>query len=171
MTLNDKVQVGESTTGTSTSTTYKVSSSPIEYGWVCPRCNRVNAPWKSTCDCSGGYYYPTWYPWDYREPWWKQVYCDSDTFKVHPETTTWKAPSSVCGSDNTASVKSNPDSIIYTTATNPIVGGSDYRDNMSQIWTNNPHVSNKVNPNTATTAWNNGPSTQTIHNGKTNYKE
>ena len=51
------------------------------------------------------------------------------------------------------------------------VGGGDYWDNMSQVWTNNPYVSNKVDPNTATTAWNNGPSTQTIHNGKTNYKE
>jgi hypothetical protein len=22
------------------------------YGWICPRCSRVNAPWKETCDCS-----------------------------------------------------------------------------------------------------------------------
>ena len=21
------------------------------YGWVCPRCGKVNAPWKSECDC------------------------------------------------------------------------------------------------------------------------
>ena len=149
MNTTDKVQVGDSTTGTSTTTTYKTSSSsPIEYGWVCPRCNRVNAPWKSTCDCSGGYYYPIW---EYKEPWWKQVYCngtsaqsqiDSNTFKIHPESTTYYS-----------------------------VGGSDYWDNMNQVWTNNPNVSNKVNPNTATTAWNNGPSTQTIHNGKSKYKE
>ena len=172
MKTTNKVKVGESTTGTSTSTTYTVNSKPlIEYGWVCPRCSKVNAPWKSQCDCLGGNWYPTWYPRNYREPWWKQVYCDSDTFKVHPETTTWKAPSSVCSSDSTTSVKSNPNSTIYTTATNQTVGGSDYWDNMSQVWTNNPHVSNKVDPNTATTAWNNGPSTQTIHNGKTNYKE
>ena len=87
-TSTDKVKTAESTTETSTSTTYKISSSPTEYGWVCPRCNKVNAPWKSTCDCSGGYYHPTWYPWDYKEPWWKQVYCD------------WKVPSSMCSSDS-----------------------------------------------------------------------
>ena len=136
-TTTNKVQTGKSTTGTSTSTSYTINSTPpTEYGWACPRCGRINAPWKSTCDCSGGYYYPTWYPWDYREPWWKQVTCDSDTFKVHPETTTWKAPSSVCSSDSTTSVKSNPNSTIYTTATNPIVGGSDYWDNEKKEWTN-----------------------------------
>lgn len=27
---------------------------PMSYGWVCPKCGRVNAPWKSTCDCSKG---------------------------------------------------------------------------------------------------------------------
>ena len=102
MNTTDKVQVGESTTGTSTSTSYTINSKPpTEYGWACPRCGRINAPWKSQCDCLGGNWYPTWYPWDYKEPWWKQVYCDSDTFKVHPETTTWKAPSSVCSSNST----------------------------------------------------------------------
>jgi hypothetical protein len=25
-------------------------------GWVCPRCNKVNAPWKSQCDCVPTYY-------------------------------------------------------------------------------------------------------------------
>lgn len=22
------------------------------YGWVCPRCNKVNAPWVKQCDCN-----------------------------------------------------------------------------------------------------------------------
>lgn len=26
-------------------------------GWICPRCRKVNAPWKSSCDCSGNEYY------------------------------------------------------------------------------------------------------------------
>lgn len=168
----DKVQVGESTAGTSTSTTWHCpyTKPRAEQGWECPRCGRINAPWKSQCDCGRNNYWTVTDDWIYKpynNEWWKQVYCDSG----HPETTTWKAPSSVCGSDSIASVKSNPNSTIYTTATNPTVGGSDYYDNMSQVWTNNPHVSNKVDPNTATTAWNNGPSTQTIHNGKINYKE
>lgn len=143
MNTTDKVQVGDSTTGTSTSTTYTVNSKPsTEYGWACPRCGRINAPWKSQCDCAGGgYWYPTWYPWDYKEPWWKQVYCDSDTFKVHPETTTWKAPSSTCKSDSVTSVKSDPNIVhTYVTGTNKnnIVGGSDYWDNEKKEWTNIP---------------------------------
>ena len=32
-----------------------------QYGWMCPRCNAVNAPWVAKCDCSqyqfGGFYY------------------------------------------------------------------------------------------------------------------
>ena len=170
-TTTNKVQIGDSTTGTSTSTTYR-SSPPTEYGWACPRCGRINAPWRSQCDCNGYGWQSTWDWWKtpYDE-WWKHVYCDSDTFKVHPETTTWKAPSSVCGTDQATVSTSNPNSTVYVTGNNPTVGGSDYWDNMSQVWTNNPHVSNKIDPNTATTAWNNGPSTQTIHNGKTNYKE
>lgn len=27
---------------------------PMSYGWICPKCGRVNAPWKSHCDCNGG---------------------------------------------------------------------------------------------------------------------
>ena len=127
-TTTDKVQVGESTTGTSTSTTYKVSSPPTEYGWVCPRCNRVNAPWKSQCDCLGGNWYPTWYPWDYKEPWWKQVYCDSDTFKVHPETTTWKAPSTFCTVDNSTN---DPNKV--TTAWNTIHNNMVHPDTITSV--------------------------------------
>ena len=138
-TTTDKVQVGDSTTGTSTSTTYTIDSRPqAERGWECPRCGRINAPWKSQCDCAGNnYWYPTWNPWDYKEPWWKQVYCDSDTFKVHPETTTWKAPSSVCGTDS-ATVKTNPNVYTYVTGHNPVVGGSDYWDENQKTWTNIP---------------------------------
>ena len=28
-------------------------NSPINYGWVCPKCGRVNAPWMGWCGCSG----------------------------------------------------------------------------------------------------------------------
>ena len=170
MTLNDKVQVGDSTTSTSTTWHCPYIQPKAEQGWECPRCGHINAPWVRQCDCSRSNWTIT-SDWTYKPDWWKEVTCNPDTFTVHPETTTWRTPSSVCSSDSTTSVKSNPNSTIYTTATNPTVGGSDYWDNMSQVWTNNPHVSNKIDPNTATTAWNNGPSTQTIHNGKTNYKE
>lgn len=109
-TATDKVQMGDSLTGTSTSTSYTINSKPqAERGWECPRCGRINAPWKSQCDCAGNnYWYPTWgYNWDYSEPWWKRIYCDSDTFRVHPETTTWKAPSSTCRTNGTTA-QANP---------------------------------------------------------------
>ena len=136
METTDKVQVAESTTGTSTSTTYTVNSKPpTEYGWACPRCGRINAPWKSQCDCSGNYWYPSWEK-PYYDEWWKHVYCDSDTFKVHPETTTWKAPSSVCHSDSATVTQSSPNSTVYTTAYNDVVGGSDYWNPSTNTWEN-----------------------------------
>lgn len=132
----DKVQVGDSTTGTSTSTTYRSSSPPsIEYGWACPRCGRVNAPWKSTCDCSGrAYWYPTWEG-PYYDEWWKHVTCA-------PETT-WKAPSSMCSSDS-----STNDSNKVTTTWSAInnanrtmdTGGSDYWNSVTKNWENVPHT-------------------------------
>ena len=154
-TTTDKVQVGDSTAGTSTSTTWRCPYSPskAEQGWECPRCGRINAPWKSQCDCSRNNYWTITDGWIYKpydDEWWKRVYCDSDTFKVHPETTTWKAPSSVCSSDSTTSVKSNPNSTIYTTARNPVVGGSDYEVNGTYVNVGGTQ-SNKVEPNV--TAW------------------
>ena len=153
MKTTDKVQTGDSTTGTSTSTTYTINSKPpTEYGWACPRCGRINAPWKSQCDCAGNYYYPNWYtPWDYKEPWWKQIYCDSDTFKVHPESTTWKAPSSVCKSDSATVAKSNPNEKIEVWSNDAdLWGGSDYWDEEKKCWTNGPCASG----NTVTAASN-----------------
>lgn len=40
-------------------------------GWICPKCGRANAPWKSSCDCSGNYipYLPPYYPVPYYPPW------------------------------------------------------------------------------------------------------
>ena len=135
----DKIQTGDSTTGTSTSTTYTVNSKPpTEYGWACPRCGRINAPWKSQCDCSGNYYYPSWY-YDYKDPWWKQIYCDSDTFKVHSETTTWKAPSSVCTSDSTT-CKVDGKTTAWSANSAIDTGGSDYWNSITRNWENVPHT-------------------------------
>ena len=59
---------GEGSFATTTGTGESYSTSinpPVYYGWVCPKCGRVNAPWKSICDCykeSGGYTPPNIYP-------------------------------------------------------------------------------------------------------------
>lgn len=50
----------KNTTTTTPSTTQTINQPAIyQYGWVCPKCGRVNAPWKGTCDCSNtGWYVP-----------------------------------------------------------------------------------------------------------------
>lgn len=110
-TTTDKVQIEDSTTGTSTSTSYTIGSKPqAERGWECPRCGRINAPWVRQCDCPKNWNI-TWDSPD-TEDWWKRVYCDSDTFKVHPETTTWKAPNSILGMDSATTAQTKPNENI-----------------------------------------------------------
>ena len=36
-------------TSTSTSKSYTVNNSTIQYGWKCPACGAVMAPWQNTC--------------------------------------------------------------------------------------------------------------------------
>lgn len=124
----DKVQVGDSSAGTSTSTTWHCpyTQPKVEQGWECPRCGRINAPWVRQCDCSRNDKWDiTCNKDDCTKPWWydykvtcngtsAQVQVDSDTFKIHPDNT------------------------IYTTAHNPIVGGSDYKDSVTGAWVNVP---------------------------------
>ena len=94
----NKVQTGDTVKGTSTSTStsYTYSNTPYsaEKGWECPRCGRINAPWVRQCDCSGGNWTIT-SDWTYKPDWWKEVTCNSDTFKVHPNSTVYQ----VGGSD------------------------------------------------------------------------
>ena len=70
----DKVQTGDSVTGTSTSTTWHCpyTSHKAERGWECPRCGRINAPWKSSCDCATSNWQFTWGNTTAdHEDWWK----------------------------------------------------------------------------------------------------
>lgn len=99
MNITDRVWVGDTTTtGTSTSISGRYPPK-VEQGWECPRCGRINAPWKSQCDCSN---------WTYKPEWW----CNSDTFKIHPyEITYTTANNSIIGGsdywDNTEKIWSN----------------------------------------------------------------
>ena len=51
--IGDKIEINSPTT-----------TAPMAYGWICPRCGRVNAPWTGQCDCSGNIYkkIDTWSP-------------------------------------------------------------------------------------------------------------
>ena len=124
MQTTNKVQTGDSNTGTSTYT-YSNPSYSAEKGWECPRCGRINAPWVRQCDCSRSDKWDiTWNKDDCTKPWWYDyiVKCNE--------------------ADN---VLNNPN--IYK------VGGSDYKTENTYVNVNNTQ-SNKVNPNSVTTAWN-----------------
>ena len=147
MNTTDKVQASDSTTSTSTSTstTWRCpyTQPKAEQGWECPRCGRINAPWKSQCDCGRNNYWTItaddWTYKPYNDEWWKHVYCDSDTFKVHPETTTWKAPSSVCTSDSTT-CKVDGTTTAWSANSAMETGGSDYWNSVTRNWENVPHT-------------------------------
>lgn len=155
MTLNDKVQVGDSTTGTSTSTTASQWQTYNHYnaekGWECPRCGRINAPWVRQCDCSRSNWTITTSDWTYK-PEWSKVTCqgtktvlDSDTFQVHPDSTVYQ----VGGSDyregdtyvnigGTQSNKVDP-SVTAWSCTNPDIAVNDfttYRTDVPKTYTN-----------------------------------
>ena len=143
MVTTDKVQAGDSTASTSTGTTWRCPYTPpkAEQGWECPRCGRINAPWVRQCDCSRNNWSITWAT-------------NKTTVGDNPE---WWKDYVTCGqADN---VLNNPN--VYTTDASPAVGGSDYWDQYTKTWTNVPN----------STYYNQDPSTKTIHNGKTNYKE
>jgi len=87
----------------STSTTYTVksnpdkpASSPIQYGWKCPSCGAIMAPWQNSCvNCIGTQITATpTITWDSTEVpkpwWWNQVTCDTGKSK-ETITTTWSS--------------------------------------------------------------------------------
>ena len=120
MKTTNQVQI-ENTAPTSSSTTSSCTypcpylKPKAEQGWECPRCGRINAPWVRQCDCSRSNWTIT-SDWTYKPEWWTKITCDSDTFKVHPDSTVYQ----VGGSDykeghtyvnvsSTQTNKSNPD--------------------------------------------------------------
>ena len=126
MNTTNKAQIDNSTTDTSTSTTtsqwqtYKPYTT--EYGWECPRCGRINAPWVRQCDCSpSGWTIST--TTTSGDEWWKP-YINSDTFRIHPESDPIYTSSSVNSSKTDPNVTAwnctNPNNCYtphYTTET------------------------------------------------------
>ena len=146
MTLNDKVQVGDSTTSTSTSTTWHCpyTQPKAEQGWECPRCGRINAPWVRQCDCSRSNWTIT-SDWTYKPGWWKEVTCNSDTFKVHPDSTIYqtggsdyKVGDTYVNVGGTQSNKVEPNVTAWN-CTNPDIAINDfttYRTDVPKTYTN-----------------------------------
>lgn len=130
MTLNDKVQVGDSTIGTTTTSTtasqwQTYNYSKAEQGWECPRCGHINAPWVRQCDCRGNYWYTTWTS-------------DKSTTGDKPE---WWRDYITCM--QTDDVTKNPN--VYQ------VSGSDYKEGNTYVNVSETQSNNKVEPNV--TAW------------------
>ena len=48
-----EIKAPEWKTGDKVEINSPITVEPINYGWVCPRCGRVNAPWVSQCNCTG----------------------------------------------------------------------------------------------------------------------
>lgn len=113
MKTTNKVQTGDTVTGTSTSTTASQwQTYNAEQGWECPRCGRINAPWIKQCSCTPSWNKITVNPCN---DWWTTtVTYDDNMFRIHPDTTT------------------------FTTDVNTIAGGSDYKDSVTGAWVNVP---------------------------------
>lgn len=175
MKTTDKVQVGNSTTGTSTSTTASqwqtYNHYTAERGWECPRCGRINAPWVRQCDCPNNNNWTITTDWTYKPEWWKEVTCQGtktvpdsnvyqtggsdykagDTYvnvsgtqsnKAEPNVTAWSSTSPQIQLDSNT-FRIHPDSTIYSR-------GNDYKveDTCANV---GGTQSNKTNPNV--TAW------------------
>ena len=135
--MNDNILKTKTTTaGTSTTTNWQCPwyhpQRNIEYGWECPRCGKINAPWITSCDCNQNWSI-TWtanklnvkpnQTWHENKEWWKEITCHDDSILNNPTT--------------------------YQ------VGGSDYRTGDTYVNVSGAQ-SNKVESNSVTTAWNSG---------------
>ena len=69
----------------------------IQYGWKCPSCGAVMAPWQSSCiNCCGShepYCRPniTWQSTGDPNPWWNQITCSATSKSEDTATTAWNA--------------------------------------------------------------------------------
>lgn len=113
---SDKVQINDpniSTTQTTTSQWQTYSRPKAEQGWECPRCGHINAPWVRQCDCSRDNWTITTSDLTYRPEWWKEItysgtspkiQLDSDTFRIHPDSTIYSRGSEYKAEDTYVNV-------------------------------------------------------------------
>ena len=106
------------TTTTSTTINSSKSQPKPEEGWLCPRCQRINAPWVRQCNCSG----------------WTEWSITSDKENIKPW---WMYPGNI--SDITACADNVlKNTTTYSSNVNPQVGGSDYYDKRTNTYKNIP---------------------------------
>ena len=87
-------------TTTTTSKSYTIGNPPIQYGWKCPACGAVMAPWQSSCvNCYGN----------------QKVTVGDGWWDTKP---TWDYTKVTCDSINVATSKDNGTSTVTTYNTN-----------------------------------------------------
>ena len=123
----DNTQASDRSSSNSSTTTY-AGIYQAEKGWECPRCGSINAPWVRQCNCTRNTWTITCGDTS-TEDWRKQITCDSDTFKIHPESITF-----------TANSMKDPDLQDF-------VGGSDFWDADTNTWVNVRSSSSNIKDN------------------------
>lgn len=113
------------TTTTTTSKSYTIGNPSIQYGWKCPACGAVMAPWQNSCvNCCGnqkltiGDYPNGW--WDTKPTWdYTKVTCDSINIATsNPGTSTVTAYNTNTPTTKTLSPQENLKEAIKTAGLN-----------------------------------------------------
>lgn len=87
---------------TTTSKTFTIGDSikkeqpNIQYGWKCPSCGAIMAPWQNSCiNCIGTQITATptitWHSTGDPAPWWHQVTCETTSRSGDTITTAWNS--------------------------------------------------------------------------------
>ena len=108
------------TTSTTTSCSYpcQYSQVQIQYGWECPRCHTINAPWASKCSCTEN---------------------NNNTYRITttPNLDQWAA---INNSKTNRDTNGATTYSITMDRSDMVVGGSDFYNTVTRNWENVPHT-------------------------------